>query len=1134
MRSGMLYRFAAGVVLFALACACQAGMAVPLSNAEMDVFQSGFAVDWTPYTTGAAVPAGLQFFPDSRNFRTAPYSQGILGIDIPGQPGGTFGAGLARQVPAVPGRVYLFVGFQDLFDEWYAPPPGRRFAHFFGIEPHGDLDPPEPFRTGSVRWLAEGQWFFNDMPGNSTQVGGMHRCTASWPARSDAISLWTGVHVYADGPVSPHPTVFDIDSHALFEFENPARAQLENAGFELALNLTPELGPDDLHRIVIPDRWVPIGGGIGQNDSYFTDSASARSGARGTRIYNKRGTLTRGLMQRASTPPGAWSAVFAAWVRSNPSSGAVAAVGIDPEGGDDINSPAVIWTPNTGPDNSWVPLSVSAPCSGPSVTVFVCLRNAGANTGVTCWADFDDASLVFDADQTPPEPFAVIAESPTTLLGFISARIEPEPVDPETGIASVQYAIGTTPGGTETAPFTECEDRALILARGLNLSPGATYYVTVRAVNGAGMERTATSGPVLCLPQPYEYSWSGPQHLSQTNFSADNPRLAVGPEGRMCAVWREYADSEWDGARSIVVLRTRSGAVWNSPVRASGAPKAWWPDAAITPSGPVVSYAAPGGPAGNELRAVFQNGSGEFFEQLIASDVSAFPRIVWTQSSGLVAACVRAQPGYPESGQPSLVVEQPFWQTVPLFPQGSAGPQTRVRAAAAGPDIHCLFGISDGPDPGLYYRRRNAGGEITGAMLVARGVGAGEIAAAADGTVAAVYVLDGDVWFTAGSDDGSGGLLFEPPVCLGRGKHPRIAFGPDNRAHVIMFADTGAFNISGAPLVVPIHLYRGPQGWSMPSAVCGPSATSGIWAQEPGDLAVDSEGNLHFVWSNNPQDPGWTNGVFEGYYWIDYHTTGPMDPVGSDIAAAKLWGDDIAAGKGYPAGKVVQLSSKQVTAVGAFPFEAAAGASTVTRSIPCFYIQESDRSSGIRVIAGPATDNPAPQIGVSPGDLVTVSGVLSTINGERTIGYLTAEGQPRGVTYAVTGSGPPPAPLFMRVSNLGGGGLGPTSGAADGAGANNVGLLVRVAGRVLATDTDPRGVRVLYVDDGSGPPCGPARGFKLYDTAATAQVGDLIVVDGGSSVEVLDASSQNSGDETVIRVVMPRAAASVAQTPENR
>jgi uncharacterized lipoprotein YddW (UPF0748 family) len=125
-----------------------------------------------------------------------------------------------------------------------------------------------------------------------------------------------------------------------------------------------------------------------------------------------------------------------------------------------------------------------------------------------------------------------------------------------------------------------------------------------------------------------------------------------------------------------------------------------------------------------------------------------------------------------------------------------------------------------------------------------------------------------------------------------------------------------------------------------------------------------------------------------------------------------------------------------------------------------FYICRSKENqvSGIRV------NGPAP----TEGSLVSLSGVLDTVNGERVLIQPSIQSQ----------EGPgAPDPLFMLSRSLGG------EGVTGGKGLNNIGLLVSIAGRVTEVESD------YFLIDGS---------VKVNSTTLTAvpEDGDFVIVTG--------------------------------------
>ena len=165
-----------------------------------------------------------------------------------------------------------------------------------------------------------------------------------------------------------------------------------------------------------------------------------------------------------------------------------------------------------------------------------------------------------------------------------------------------------------------------------------------------------------------------------------------------------------------------------------------------------------------------------------------------------------------------------------------------------------------------------------------------------------------------------------------------------------------------------------------------------------------------------------------------------------------------------------------------------------------FYVEEQNRSSGIRVVSTQP---------VNEGDVVTVSGNLFTdpVSSERSI---TAS------TVTVTGHlAAPPGPLGMPNAFVGGSDIDPqTRGVTGGIGPRNIGLLIATWGKV--TYAGVSGENFFYVDDGKGLCDGSGHvGVKIG-------CGELQKPSQNEIVKVTGLSSCEQSGTAITRLVCPR------------
>ena len=273
-------------------------------------------------------------------------------------------------------------------------------------------------------------------------------------------------------------------------------------------------------------------------------------------------------------------------------------------------------------------------------------------------------------------------------------------------------------------------------------------------------------------------------------------------------------------------------------------------------------------------------------------------------------------------------------------------------------------------------------------------------------------------------------------------------------------------------------------GWKETADSCtdGDTGPGGPWTQiSTGVKAKGTEATIFLiqqhmwplVWNIN----GFDDASFE-----------QAPPPPADIGATRRLSD------GYPA----ELTGKVVT--GAF--------TDVATLEQFFYIEEADRSSGIKVLWNGV---------VTPGELRNVSGTVKTINGEKTI--VADEVGPE-----TPETGEIPAPLGVTGKSI-----------VDSFGFKALttqGLRVTTWGRVTYRDAG-----MFYIDDGTGW-CdntttdwegNPVRGLRVYMNDSLVSEGDYVYVVGIPGTVGYTDTTQNPPVTTPIPVIWATSAVPIAE-----
>ena len=142
------------------------------------------------------------------------------------------------------------------------------------------------------------------------------------------------------------------------------------------------------------------------------------------------------------------------------------------------------WTDETVVDNSAQANVTTRSYNSPKTLRYV--RLYITNAGIDNYARIPEFEVWGHPDGTPPA-VPVVTDDGIYTVGNSQLHASWTSSDPESGITEYQYAIGTAPGGTEVVGWTSVGTNTSITRTGLSLSYSQTYYISVKAKNGAGI-----------------------------------------------------------------------------------------------------------------------------------------------------------------------------------------------------------------------------------------------------------------------------------------------------------------------------------------------------------------------------------------------------------------------------------------------------------------------------------------------------------------------------------------------------------------------------------------------------------------------------------------------------------------------
>jgi photosystem II stability/assembly factor-like uncharacterized protein len=163
-------------------------------------------------------------------------------------------------------------------------------------------------------------------------------------------------------------------------------------------------------------------------------------------------------------------------------------------------------------------------------------------------------------DVTPPATIASVNDGPGADLTYASSSTQlsanwPAASDPESGMARYWYAIGTTAGGVDVAPWTDNSVDRNATRTGLTLTSGQKYYFSVKSENNAGLVSTAnnSNGQTVDTTPPATIAVVYDGTGSDIEYSTSSERLS--------ANWSASADPLSGIARYWYAIGTATGVV---------------------------------------------------------------------------------------------------------------------------------------------------------------------------------------------------------------------------------------------------------------------------------------------------------------------------------------------------------------------------------------------------------------------------------------------------------------------------------------------------------------------------------------------------------------------------------------------
>ncbi|MDO8803552.1 MAG: hypothetical protein Q7R35_03895, partial [Elusimicrobiota bacterium] len=177
--------------------------------------------------------------------------------------------------------------------------------------------------------------------------------------------------------------------------------------------------------------------------------------------------------------------------------------------------------------------------------------------GLQSPASNSDGQLV-NADATPPSDTAQVRDGSGADAAWSGSLVQlsanwDASSDAQSGIARYLYAIGTAAGGTNVVGWTDNGDNLSVTKAGLSLAGGQSYYFTVKAENGSGLQSSAVNsdGQTVDATAPFA--------PGAVNDGAGADIAYVNSTTELSANWTAALDAQSGIARYWYAIGTAAG-----------------------------------------------------------------------------------------------------------------------------------------------------------------------------------------------------------------------------------------------------------------------------------------------------------------------------------------------------------------------------------------------------------------------------------------------------------------------------------------------------------------------------------------------------------------------------------------------